>query len=105
MLDSLLETKGFVVEQHSRLGRFKLQTTSRPFVERLLADNDLSQRISLAVENSVDSVGTGRDGAFAYFDWFESKPEDALQILDLLCDLADAAEGASAKSKPPASPI
>jgi hypothetical protein len=105
LMDDFFRARGYSIADRSKLGRFKLQTTSLPFVERLLAGGELAERISRTLGSSAASIGVGRDVAFAYFDWFGSEPERVLKVLDLLCDLADAAERAAAsESGSPARP-
>ena len=57
------------------------------------------------VDQGWDWIGLVDGRAYAAdFKWFYADPDAILPVLDLLCDLADAAEGASANSKRPPSP-
>jgi hypothetical protein len=80
-------------------GRYGVTATSQELAEAILEHGQLRDRMRGLVDQGCSVLGFNDEGlCSAAIDWHRTAPADTQQMLNLLCDLADAAERAADKA-------
>jgi len=97
-LRHLPKGKDLYIEDSFGPHHLHVAASSREIAEMTVGNSGLADRIGSVVQDFATSVLMNEKHAGCGADWLMAEPGRVLQALDLLCDLADAAERAATGS-------